>query len=503
MKLNELLLCLEKYAPYTMDQSLSKQTEITAITSRSAQVVPNSIFVCLHGSKNNGEDFIPQAIANGAVLVIGEQEKPTSCSVAYLQCSRPRLALSVLCDAFWGHPTAKVRVIGVTGTNGKSSTLSFLYHLLTYSGKLVGLCTTVEDRLPNESFGTSGMTTQDPEELYPKLRRMADAGIEYLLLEVSSHALQQEKVAPIHFEYALLTNFTPEHLDFHQSMEAYATAKAKLFLQSDKAILPHTMEYADLFATSLPQEHYTYSTSDISADFSLVHPTTTSDGIRYEFLAQDLLLRIRIPSFGNFTFDNSLLAISCALQLGVPSDKIQGACQTMPQVKGRLEQIFLPVEAPFCVFLDYAHTPDALERVLLSLQSIRLSRPEDKRGRICLLFGCGGNRDNKKRTPMGAIAASLADFIIITEDNNRQEIPEEIFTEILAQIPIKTPHVLITHRKEAIEYLIAQAKENDILLLAGKGHENYEIQADGIHPFDERYIIQQFYQMQWGQNHSK
>lgn len=496
MKLQALLQNIS----YTTADTLDPKQEICQVTSRSEQVVEHSLFVCLRGTKKDGNDYVDAAIAQGAAVILSDCPPKKPLSVPFLLCENPRRALAFLCDAMAGHPTASVRVIGVTGTNGKSSTAAFLKHLLSHAGKRVGLCSTVEDTLPTESLGSSGMTTQDPEELYPKLRRMADAGIDYLILEVSSHALELDKVAPISFAGALLTNLSPEHLDFHKTMERYASAKAKLLTCADYAIIPRLIAQEEIFHRALPSEHYTYSCTERSADFFAFEPKTTQSGIQYSFLFSDSLFRIKIPLFGNFTYDNSLLAIACAYREGFTREQIQAACATLPPVKGRLEPVLFSPNAPFFVFLDYAHTPDALQRVLTSLRTLQKSLDPKGEGRLCLLFGCGGDRDDSKRAPMGKIAAELADFIVITEDNNRTEVAEEIFTSVLEQIPRRKGHRLIRHRKDAIHYLLRQASSHDILLLAGKGHETYEIQADGVHPFDERQILQDAYRLYFSKN---
>ncbi len=494
MKLKDLLQSIEWKCLGTLDADI----EITTVTSRSYEVRDGSLFICLRGTDKNGADYIESAIANGAVAILGDVMPAVPLTVPFLLCENPRRALSFACDALYGHPTANLSVIGVTGTNGKSSTASFLGHILSQGGKRVAICSTVEDAVCGKSLGVSGMTTQDPEELYPKLRRMADTGIDYLILEVSSHALALEKVAPIHFRAALLTNLSPEHLDFHGDMEHYAQAKAKLLSMAEYAILPRSLPKEDIFFAALPERHYTYSVTDNKASFFAAEPTTTQNGIGYHFLYDDLLFRIKIPLFGNFTYDNSLLAISCAILEGIGKADIQSACATLPPVKGRLEQVCLAKDMPFRVFLDYAHTPDALKRALLSLRALQAALSPQKGGRLCVLFGCGGDRDSTKRAPMGKIAAELSDFVIVTEDNNRSEVAEEIFTSVLEQIPKRKPHLLIRHRRDAIHYLIRQAKENDILLLAGKGHETYEIQADGKHPFDEREILKEAYCIYFG-----
>ncbi len=485
MKLSTLLNSIS----YTSSREIPPEDEVVKITSRSYDVLPGSIFVALCGTRCDGNQYIPDAIRRGASYIITDRHYGHEIPVPCLTVSDPHLALSLLCNTFYGDPCANMQVIGVTGTNGKTSTVHFLQHILQSIGKRTAICSTVSDCLNGTSVGISGMTTADPEELYPRLRQFADAKTEYLILEVSSHALALKKVAPIYFAYGLLTNLTEDHLDFHRTMEAYAQAKSELFAQSECVILPKDIPYSEIFRFKCPGRTYTYAIEDDTADFTIRNPQSTNTGISFDLLRNSLLFRINVPLFGNFTYDNSLLSAACALLCGASKEQLQQAFASMPAVCGRMEEI--PLLAPFRVFCDYAHTPDALERALTSL------RPLVQSGRLILLFGCGGNREKEKRVEMGRIGAALADFVIITEDNCRNELREDIFSGILREMPQRESVRLIASREDAIHYAIRQAKAGDVLLLAGKGHEEYLLTATGKEPFSERRIVTQAYRSKW------
>ncbi len=463
-------------------KNISQEMDISFVTSRSYQVKENTAFICLQGLHHNGADFAKEAIEKGASVILSET--PLEENVPQIIVSDAREALAKMCDNLAGNPCKSMTVIGVTGTNGKTSTVHFLEHLFRTSGKKVAICSTVGDKIGTQSFGASGMTTQDPEELYPRLRTIADAGTEYLFLEVSSHALAQKKVAPIRFAMGVITNLSQDHLDFHKTMENYAEAKGTLLSLCGCAIIPHESAYTSLWKKMAKCPIFTYAVDCDSADFTAKNCRFRNGGITFEFLAKETIFRIASPILGNFTYDNALLACAVATIFSLPREGIIHAMETMPQVPGRMERLSLPQGIDFSVYLDYAHTPDALKRALTSLQDITSN------GKRWVIFGCGGDRDAGKRSPMGQIAMQYADYAIVTEDNCRTEDAIDIFSDILEKIPKNAEPILIRSRADAIFYAITHAKSGDILLFAGKGHENYEIGKDGKHPFSERDLIE-------------
>ncbi len=466
------------------------ETDITSVTSRSSQVQKGSAFVCLNGLHHSGADFAKEALEYGASVVICEKE--LAISAPQIIVKDARFALAQMCDNFYQNPCKNMKVIAVTGTNGKTSTLHFLQHIFHTAKKKTALCSTIGDNIDFVSLGVSGMTTQDPEELYPRLRKIADAGTEYLFLEVSSHALAQKKVSPIHFACAMITNLSQDHLDYHKTMQDYAKAKGSILTQCDFAIIPHYDIYTPLWKSMAQSNLFTYALDDDTADFTAKNCQVREKGVSFEFLSKETIFRIATPVIGNFTYDNSLLAASCAVLFGIERDSIQKAFSDMPQICGRMERLSSN-EHELHIYLDYAHTPDALERALTSLRDCK------RDGKLWVIFGCGGDRDSQKRSPMGEIAAKYADHVLITEDNSRSETTEDIFSDILQNIEQASNPILIRHRTDAIFYAITQANVNDTLLFAGKGHEDYEILKDGKHPFSERELIKNAYKIRIAQ----
>ncbi len=477
MKLSDLM----QNIPVISHQNISLAQEISSVTSKSQNVGANSAFVCLKGIHANGADYAPQAIKNGACVIITESLLPLDCPQIIV--SDTHFALAQMCDNFYGNPTENLTVIGVTGTNGKTSCVHFLQHIFRTAGRKTALCSTIGDKTDSEFLGVSGMTTSDPEDLYPRLRKIADAGTEYLFLEVSSHALAKKKVAPIHFHGVMITNLSQDHLDFHKTMEEYARAKGSILTQSDFAVIPHDSFYTSLWKSMSLCPTYTYAIENDCADFTAKNCRLRENGISFEFLGKQTIFRIASPLIGNFTYDNALLCCAISTLCGIDGETLARAFADMPQVKGRMERLELPKEIDFSVYLDYAHTPDALERALLSLQ-------KQCKGKLWVVFGCGGDRDQTKRAPMGEIASKYADCVIITEDNSRTELPEEIFGGILHSMPKQKEPILIQSRADAIFFAVMHAKSHDALLFAGKGHEDYEIQKDGKRPFSERNLIE-------------
>ncbi len=458
---------------------------ITGVTSRSQEVKKGSLFVCLQGLHHDGHAFALEAVKKGAAAILCEDPaRLPDDSLPYIVTPNTHRALAILCAAFAGNPQDRLKLIAVTGTNGKTSTVHMIGNILFRAGFPTAILSTIGNYLDHQPLPDSGMTTADPEFLYPVLANICNCRAEYVVMEASSHALALEKLAPISFEIGIFTNLTPEHLDFHQNMGAYAAAKAALFSQCKQGLLHLDSPYHDQILAEARCPCLDYSLTDTSAPFYMQNPVSLgTDGISYDFCWKNKSLRITCPIPGNFTYDNTMAAMSCAAMLGLDLQSAADALGNLQGVRGRMERVVLPL-ADFDVFLDYAHTPDALERLLRSIRAIRR-----KDQRLVLLFGCGGDRDESKRAPMGKIASELADFIILTQDNSRTEDPARILDEIERGMFENTPHIRIPERKNAIRYAILHAQKHDFILLAGKGHETYEIRADGKHPFNERRLL--------------
>ena len=464
--------------------------EINDIVSDSRRVRADSLFVCIRGLHHDAHAYLGEAIAAGASAIVLE-DKPSGELQLPVVCVRDtRAALACLWDAFLGHPSAHMQLIAVTGTNGKTSVSRMLCAMFRASLWRTGLIGTVGcysgDRLlaatPEDPL--ANMTTPDPADLYRMLAEMRDDGMEVVILEATSHALALGKLTPLRFAAGIFTNLTPEHLDFHGTMENYLAAKLKLFDACSLAIVNRDDPAWEQVAAAGAARVRTCSQQG-EADYRAREIVScAADGIAYLLDARNARFAVRSPIPGRFTVENSLLAAACALEMGLSPIAVQDALCGLRSVAGRIERVELPSHLPFSVFIDYAHTPDALRNLLRTARDFRAGRE-----RIVLLFGCGGDRDPSKRKPMGQIASEMADFVIVTSDNPRSESPQAIIRDILRGIDRERPHVVIENRAEAIAYAITSARAGDIILLAGKGHEQYEITAEGRRPFDEAALV--------------
>ncbi len=491
MKLSQLL-----YPGEYRSESDPTAISVSGIVSDTRRLYEGCLYICLRGARFDSHTLLERIKEGGAAAVLVEHGAPCppAIGIPVFEVESTRVALALAWSRFCGEPSKRLHMIGITGTNGKTSTASMLYGMLRQSGKSVGLIGTVSclynDRhytLPadeNAAERLRTMTTPDPDVLYPMLAKMQSEGVEYVVMEVSSHALALHKTDPIFFEIGIFTNLTPEHLDFHDSMEAYLAAKARLFQRCGVGIFNCDSEYAEPLITAssceIKRAGIAYNGEYRATDIQLFG----SHGLSYCYCTPTSRLRIRSRIPGAFTVYNSMLALTAALSLGLPAGEAVAALQTMAPVPGRLERIPLgEYESEFSVFIDFAHTEEALRSLLTTVRGFR--RADE---RILLLFGCGGDRDKSKRAPMGRVAESLADHVIITSDNSRTEDPKAILADILSGMTGEN-HTVIRNRRRAIEHAVMNAGRGDILLLCGKGHETYEINAAGVHPFNEREIV--------------
>lgn len=494
---------------------------VKGVTADSRRVREGWLFVALKGYKRNGEAYIPQALQRGAAAIVTQTAASTEVPIAapwaahipHIMVENTRRALACLCDAWYAHPARKLRLVGVSGTNGKTSVSAMLAHILRSNGIPCGVIGTVGHISPQGKTvlaspveETAHMTTPDPEELYKVLYLMASEGADgetppVVVMEVTSHALALDKTHPLHFEVGIFTNLSPEHLDFHRDMEDYYLAKRRLFTSAEKAVINAHDPYGKRLLTdpALPVKTYYPCYTDPLSFGSEWHPVGSCrriyasrialkgvDGVEYRMVTSDARLRIKCPVPGSFTVVNSLEAAAAALALGVPPTGVQAALACFGGVPGRMERVSLPPRLGFSAFLDYAHTPDALENLLLTAKGLKRRGAQE---RVVVLFGCGGDRDPSKRAVMASIASRLADMVIITSDNSRTEDPGAIISDIMEGLDADCPHAVIPDRAEAIRYAVRHARQGDILLLAGKGHETYELDKNGQHPFCEREIL--------------
>ena len=477
--------------------------EISAIETDSRRVKVGAMFVCIRGLHVDGHAYIAEAVRAGAscILVQRDCEWEAPKGVLILQSENTRCAAARLYHAWYGFPAQRLKIIGVTGTNGKTSVTCLLRAILEAALCRCGLIGTVgcesagrRLQVASATDPLANMTTPDPAELYRVLAEMVEDRVEYVLMEVTSHALALDKLDPIEFEAAIFTNLTPEHLDFHGTMEAYAEAKARLFSKSRLAIFNGDSPYAAYMKAHTTGPCITCAI-DGDADYVAENRSQSESGVSYDLSSRDSRIRISCPIAGDFSVMNSMQAAVCALQLGLGASVIKAGISSVMGVRGRMERVKLGLGAEFRVLIDYAHTPDALENLLRTARQM-LNKGE----RLVLLFGCGGDRDRTKRPVMGKIASAYADAIILTSDNSRSEEPEAILSEILTGIDPKSVYTVIPDRKEAIDFAIQQAKKGDLILLAGKGHEEYEITKEGRRPFCERELVRKAFRLRQGSN---
>ena len=474
MKLRELIKNLS-----IIEMNADAELEISGVSYDSRKTEKGDMFVAIRGFEADGHKFIPKAVENGAAVILCE-EKP-SCDIPYVLVSDSRYGLAIVSRDFFGDPASEMTMIGITGTSGKTSSSYLIKHML--ESKLdakVGLIGTNGNMIGDELLHTEH-TTPESYELHKLFRHMADSGCTHVVMEVSSHSLTLERVAGIHFDVALYTNLSQDHLDFHGTMEEYAAAKRKLFSMCSIGCFNLDDAWADFMRDGASCRTMTFSTEKNEADLVAKDIRLTADGVRFASVSGDEISITKLGIPGMFSVYNALGTMSVGLALGLSLADCSDAMSSAKGVKGRLE--IVPTGRDFSVVIDYSHKPDALEKVLKTLKPVT-------RGRLIALFGCGGDRDKLKRPIMGRIAADNADLVVVTSDNPRTEDPDEIIREIVAGMKDKrTPTKVICDRREAIAWAIDNAAPGDVLLLAGKGHEDYQVVGHEKHHMDEREIV--------------
>ena len=463
---------------------------ISHIVHRTQDVRPGCLFVCLKGAQHDTHDNLDEVIKKGAQVVVVERmpEKMPESPPIVIQVPSCRRAWAWAWSRFCGSPSEKLCMIGITGTNGKTSTSTMLEWVLRASGHhtaLIGtICCTIDGTpISPKSEGKQSriatMTTPDPDILYPFLAEAVHRGVTHVVMEVSSHALALEKVCPIHFEEAIFTNLSSEHMDFHHTMDDYMAAKTKLFLQTSHATICMDDAFGARLANCLPYP-ITSCGCVWKGDATASQVELGHGGIKYFYQMGRIRNIVRVHLPGTFTVYNSLLALTSAIHLGVAPHRVIQALETLIEVPGRMQRIS-DETSDIDVYIDYAHTEAALKNLLLTVRAFA-------KGKLVLVFGCGGDRDPSKRSQMGRCAAELADYSYITSDNSRTEDPNIIISQILEGHQKASCRKVILDRKVAIETAILEASSGDIVLLVGKGHENYEIKGTTLLPFDEREI---------------
>ncbi len=467
---------------------LSHDIEINHLSYNSKDIDRGTLFFAVKGQRFDGHDFIRDAIARGASGVVLERPELLEglpASSVYLLVEDSRYALALASSNFFGRISEKIPVIGVTGTNGKTTTTFLIKSILKTAGIKTGLIGTIHYEVGDRIL-PAPHTTPEAVEFQSLLKDMYDEGCSAVVTEVSSHALALKRVDGTIFERAIFTNLTRDHLDFHQDMEHYFQAKARLFRELLKkgapAIINSDDEYGRLLSSSL-REKLTYGI--ISGDVKAININNSINGLKFHITYQGRLLRIESPLTGLINVYNILAAATTCLSMGISIDVIQEGIRIVSSVKGRFQKIDMGQD--FLVIIDYAHTPDALKRLILTAREILTHKMAESpsEGKIITVFGCGGDRDRGKRPLMGEIATKLSNFVIITDDNPRTEDPNEIISHILNGV-IGEDYVVIHNRAEAIRQAVRMAEKGDIVIIAGKGHEDYqEIKTQRFYFSDE------------------
>ena len=457
-----------------------QEMEISGVSYDSRKTAAGDLFIAMTGYETDGHKFILMAREKGAVCVLC-QERPQE-EMPYVLVEDSRLALAQVGRTWYGDPAASMKMVGVTGTNGKTTTTYLLKDILEQAaGAKVGLIGTNQNMIGSEVLPTE-RTTPESFELQGLLRRMADGGCTHVVMEVSSHALYLKRVEGIRFAVGIFTNLTQDHLDFHKTMENYCDAKALLFTRCDVGVYNADDPWAPrLMAEATCRKVSVGEHGDAPVDLAARNIDLTAEGVSFDAVTAEESVPIHVGIPGGFMVYNTLGVLAAARALGVSLEDSARVLRHSAHVKGRVEVV--PTPGDYTMLIDYAHTPDALENVLSAARGFA-------KGRVVALFGCGGDRDRTKRPKMGRIAADMADYVIVTSDNPRTEDPDAIIQEILAGMEgTATPCAVVPNRIEAIRYAMDHAQPGDVIILAGKGHETYQIIGHEKRHLDEREVV--------------
>jgi len=478
-RLPEIVSALERGGVLVGTPDLHTWPEITGLTADSRRVEPGMLYCAVRGSVQDGHQFVAAARERGAVAALVEREQPVELPQVLVRDGRR--AAAVAAETWFGRPAAQLDLVGVTGTSGKTTSVLLARHVLSALEPMgsigtLGAFDPGGAPVPSEA---GNLTTPGPIDLQATLAALVARGARGAAMEVSSHSLDQGRVDGLVFRAAIFTNLTREHLDYHSTLEAYFKAKAKLATYLSPAGL-EVVNADDPAWQRLPRRHRRVTFGERGGDVTARKVVVDGSGARFELVTPTGNAAARLPLLGRFNVANALGVAACAWGMGVPVETIADRLATAPQVPGRMERI---AERPCTILRDYSHKPDALERALESVRPLT-------QGRLILVFGAGGDRDRGKRAPMGEIAVRLADVAIVTSDNPRTEDPERILDEVESGMQAK-PHQRRSDRREAIALALQLARPGDTILLAGKGHETYQIIGKEKQPFDERAIVRE------------
>ncbi len=476
MRLHRLLEVLRATDLLVSGPVVDLPLETLAIDSRAVR--PGAVFVAVRGSISDGHAYIDRAVQGGAVAVIAEHEVNAPVPVVVVRDGRK--AAQLLAEEWFDHPARSLEIVGITGTNGKTTTAALLRHLRNagHDAGSIGTLGAFDGRGEVIPSSAGSLTTPGPVDLQATLRGLVNAGVRTVAMESSSHALDQGRLDALNYQAGIFTNLTRDHLDYHGSMESYLGAKLRLAdLVATDGILSVNADDPAWSSLLADRRTVTWGSAPM-ATVTVANVECSPAGSRFELGGRFGTREVMLPLPGDFNVSNAVAAAAVVLGLGMPMDEVVARLEAAPMVPGRMELI---AAEPVHVLRDYAHTPDALERALRTLRPLTT-------GRLIVVFGCGGDRDKGKRPIMGGLAASLADLVFVTSDNPRTEDPEQIIADIVAGMP-EHAYRRITDRREAIGAALGEAVPGDTVLLAGKGHETYQVIGTATRPFDERAIV--------------
>lgn len=474
MKLYELVsdICADVRIP-------NREREVDLVTDSSRSVITDgTVFVCIKGGSFDGHSFAAEMLSKGAAAVVCEHSMGLENEIIV---KSTRTAYGILCARLFGNPEKKLELAAVTGTNGKTTITTLISSILTACGRKTGLIGTIRSEIDGRAIPDSGgNTTPFAYDFFKLLNLMVSEGCTNAVMEASSFGLVQERMGEARFKVGVFTNLTQDHLDYHGDMESYYQAKKLLFMgKCDVALINTDDAYGRRLYDEIDCEKYSYGIEN--ADFTAANIKIKPDGLGFWLCHGGKSYQISAHLTGVFNVLNLMAAVITCIKLGLPTDEVIAAAADCTGVKGRCE--IIPTGRDFTVICDYAHTPDALENILSNVRTLT-------KGRLICLFGCGGNRDAKKRPLMAAAVQKYADVLIVTSDNPRNENPDDIIDMIIGGLDSKTKFDRITDRRDAIYHALKIAQAGDVIVLAGKGHEDYQILADGVHiHFDEREVV--------------
>ncbi len=460
----------------------NEESKVQNIRYDNRKIEQGDAFVCVKGFKVDGHSFVDDAIKKGANVLIVQDEVSVQEDITIIKVRDTRKALAIMSSNYFGNPKDKLKIIGITGTNGKTTSAFIIKSILEKAGLMTGLIGTIANYIGNKKVDAV-RTTPESYELHELFKNMVDAGVEYCVMEVSSHSLELDRVYGVQFEEGIFTNLTRDHLDFHKTFENYYNAKFKLFERSNHSIINLDDPYGANIVKDIEEREVKTKVSTFSiekeSDFKAFEIKSHSNGSEFKVNLEDVEeFYINIP--GEYNIYNSLGCIICAHNLNIPMDKIKEGLSNVV-IPGRCELVAKEKNLPYSIIIDYAHTPDGLENVLSTVKAFT-------KNRMISVFGCGGDRDKVKRPQMGKIGCELSDIAIITSDNPRSEEPMDIINDIVKPLNYDN-FVIEVNRKEAIRKAMNMALEGDVIVIAGKGHETYQILKDETIHFDEREVV--------------